>query len=79
MVDAETGVNAISNPESYTIIGVEAVVYTRVVIEDQFEVFPIVLVVHYAVVIIVCLHPNHIFIYLVVVVIVVVLVVSVVC
>ncbi|APY09056.1 hypothetical protein BWZ20_12420 [Winogradskyella sp. J14-2] len=45
LVDAETGVNAISNPESYTIIGVEGVVYTRVVIEDQFEVFPIVLVV----------------------------------
>jgi len=45
LVDAETGVNAISNPESYTIIGVEAIVYTRVVIEDQFEVFPIVLVV----------------------------------
>ncbi|GAB4161850.1 MAG: hypothetical protein Tsb0033_19950 [Winogradskyella sp.] len=45
LADAEAGVNAISNPEAYTIIDLEATVYTRVVIADQFEVFPIVLVV----------------------------------
>lgn len=43
--DAEANVNAISNPENYAMIGVEAVVYTRVVIDDQFEIFPIILVV----------------------------------
>tara|TARA_B100001057_G_scaffold499064_1_gene608256 strand:- start:265 stop:2535 length:2271 start_codon:yes stop_codon:yes gene_type:complete len=45
LVDAETDVNAISNPETYAMIGVEAVVYTRVVIGDQYQIFPIILIV----------------------------------
>ncbi len=45
LVDAETDVNAISNPETYAILGVEAVVYTRVVIGDQYQIFPIILIV----------------------------------
>ncbi len=45
LVDAETDVNAISNPETYAMLGVEAVVYTRVVIGDQYQIFPIILIV----------------------------------
>lgn len=45
LVDAETNVNAISNPETYAMLGVEAVVYTRVVIGDQYQIFPIILIV----------------------------------
>lgn len=45
LVDAETDVNAISNPETYSMLGVEAVVYTRVVIGDQYQIFPIILIV----------------------------------
>ncbi len=43
--DAEAGINAISNPENYLMVGVEVIVYTRIVIGDQYEVFPIILVV----------------------------------
>lgn len=45
LVDAETNVNAIANSEAYTVIGIETVVYTRVVIEDQYEIFPIILII----------------------------------
>ncbi len=45
LVDAETDVNAISNPETYAMLGVEAVVYTRVAIGDQYQIFPIILIV----------------------------------
>ncbi|WP_179005359.1 hypothetical protein [Winogradskyella forsetii] len=39
--DAETGVNAISNPEVYTSIDVMQIVYARVETNNQYEVFPI--------------------------------------
>ena len=43
IADAETGTNPIASPESYAMVGLEALVYVRVVIGEQFEVFPILL------------------------------------
>ncbi len=43
--DADAGINPIANPESYAMVGLEAIVYTRVVIGNQFEVFPIILII----------------------------------
>ena len=43
--DAEAGLNAIANPEFYTSINVSQIVYARVEISNQFEVFPIQLLI----------------------------------
>ena len=43
-VDAETGTNAIANPEVYTNIAIPQTIFVKVEIENQFEIFPIQLV-----------------------------------
>jgi len=44
-VDAEIAVNEIANPEAYTNVAVEQTIYVRVEINNQFEVFPIQLII----------------------------------
>ncbi len=44
LADAEAAVNAIANPEVYTNVALEQTIYVRVEINNQFEVFPILLI-----------------------------------
>ncbi|WP_296382293.1 hypothetical protein [Winogradskyella sp.] len=44
-VDAETGANVIANPAEYNTADVSSTIYTRVEVDNEFEVFPIQLIV----------------------------------
>ncbi|BAO74715.1 hypothetical protein [Winogradskyella sp. PG-2] len=43
LADAEDGANPIANPEAYTNIAIEQTIYVKVEIDNQFQVFPILL------------------------------------